>query len=395
MAPQSIALVLAGGGARGAYEAGVLSVLLPALPQGQRPNLIVGASVGAVNGAYLAATLPEGDDPALAAGRSLWEQLEWGDVLATPSLRDLDRIVRGTLTFTGLLSLHVPALLDATPLKKTLERLIPFERIGEHVESGRLIAAAVVATSALTGRSVVFHCGGTPDEVRDDKRGIDYVPATLTERHVRASSAIPAAFPAVEVEGGPAAGWYFDGGTRLNAPIKPALSLGAERVIVVGLNSIAPAGEDRIAGPKRPDLFAGAAHVIDALLADPLVEDIQTLTTINELVGERRTADHRKVPYIFIAPPERNTIGEIAREVFRRHYRGLLHAHRSPQLAFLGRLVDAGADPLHGELMSYLFFAPEFARALIKRGREDAEAWLEEPHDDGLWDTGPLGREKR
>ncbi len=395
MAAQSIALVLAGGGARGAYEAGVLSVLLPALPQRQRPNLIVGASVGAVNGAYLAATLPGGDDPALAAGRSMWEQLEWTDVLATPSLRDFERIVRGTLTFTGLLSLHVPALLDATPLKQTLERLIPFERISEHVESGRLKAAAVVATSALTGRSVVFHSGGTPDEVRDDKRGIDYVPATLNEQHVRASSAIPAAFPAVEVEGGPGAGWYFDGGTRLNAPIKPALSLGAERVIVVGLNSIAPAGQDRIAGPKRPDLFAGAAHVIDALLTDPLVEDIQTLTTINQLVGERRTRDHRKVPYIFIAPPERNTIGEIAREVFRRHYGGLLHAHRSPQLAFLGRLVDAGSDPLHGELMSYLFFAPEFARALIERGRKDAEGWLEEPHDDGLWDTGPLGREKR
>jgi NTE family protein len=395
MAPQSIALVLAGGGARGAYEAGALSVLLPALPQRQRPNLIVGASVGAVNGAYLAATLPEGDDPALAAGRSLWEALQWSDVLATPSLRDLERIARGTLTFTGLLSLHVPALLDATPLKKTLERLIPFERIADHVEAGRLKAAAVVATSALTGRSVVFHCGGTPDAVRDDKRGIDYVPTTLAEQHVRASSAIPAAFPAVEVVGGPAAGWYFDGGTRLNAPIKPALSLGAERVIVVGLNSIAPAGEDRIAGPKRPDLFAGAAHVIDALLADPLVEDIQTLTTINQLVGERRTRDHRKIPYIFIAPPARDTIGQIAREVFRRHYGGLLHAHRSPQLAFLGRLVDAGADPLHGELMSYLFFAPEFARALIERGRKDAEAWLEEPHDDGLWDTGPLGREKR
>ena len=290
MAPQSIALVLAGGGARGAYEAGVLSVLLPALPERQRPNLIVGASVGAVNGAYLAAMLPDGDDPALAAGRSIWEELEWSDVLATPSLRDLERIARGTLTFTGLLSLHVPALLDATPLKKTLERVIPFERIATHVEEGRLKAAAVVATSALTGRSVVFHCGGTPDEVRDDKRGIDYVPTTLTEQHVRASCAIPAAFPAVEVEGGPAAGWYFDGGTRLNAPIKPALSLGAERVIVVGLNSIAPAGQDRIAGPKRPDLFAGAAHVIDALLADPLVEDIQTLTTINQLVGERHIA---------------------------------------------------------------------------------------------------------
>jgi NTE family protein len=391
MAPQPIALVLAGGGARGAYEAGALSVLLPALPRDQRPNLIVGA----VNGAYLAATLPEDHgDPALETGRAIWEHATWSDVLATPSLRDLDRIVRAALTFTGLLSLDIPALLDATPLKHTLERLIPFDQIETNIREGRLIAAAVVATSALTGRSVVFHQGGTPDEVRDDKRGIVYVPATLNEQHVRASSAIPATFPAVEVTEGPAKGWYFDGGTRLNALIKPALSLGAERVIVVGLNSIAPA-EERIAGPERPDLFAGAAHVIDALLADPLVEDIQTLTTINQLVGERKTANHRKVPYIFIAPPQRDTIGRIARDVFRRHYGGLFHAHRSPQLAFLGRLVAAGADPLHGELLSYLFFAPEFAHALIERGRSDAQAWLEEPHDEGLWDTGPLGRRKR
>ena len=163
-------------------------------------------------------------------------------------------------------------------------------------------------------------------------------------------------------------------------------------MIVVGLNSIAPA-TDRIAGPERPDLFAGAAHVIDALLADPLVEDIQTLTTINELVGERtpsatagsRTSSSRRRGATRSA--------SIARDVFRRHYGGLLHAHRSPQLAFLGRLMDAGADPLHGELLSYLFFAPEFARALIERGRADAQAWLDEPHDDGLWDTGPLGRD--
>jgi NTE family protein len=388
---RSIALVLAGGGARGAYEAGVLSVILPALPEGERPNVIVGASVGAINGAYLAATH---ESLELNTGRAIWEQITWGDVLATPSIRDLDRIARAALTFTGLLSLDVPALLDATPLKHTLEKLIPFEEIGRHVDSGRLKAAAVVATSALTGRSVVFHQGGTPDAVRDQKRGIDYVPAVLTEQHVRASAAIPAAFPAVEVTEGPAKGWYFDGGTRLNAPIKPALSLGAERVIVVGLNSIAPA-IDQLAGPDRPDVFAGAAHVIDALLADPLVEDIQTLTTINELVGERRTEQHRRVPYIFVAPPERDTIGKIARTVFRRHYGGLLHAHRSPPLTFLGRLMDAGSDPLHGELLSYLFFAPEFARALIERGRQDAEAWLEEPHDEGLWDTGPLGRARK
>lgn len=377
-----VGLVLAGGGARGAYEAGVLSVLLPALPVNERPNIIVGASVGAINGSYIAATVPDGGDPTLAAGREVWERLHWGDVMATPSLKDLERLARGAVNFTGLLSLDIPSLLDTTPLGPTLERAIPFDAIGEHVDNGQLITAAVVTLSARTGRSIVFHTGGTPDSVRDDKRGIDYVPAALTETHVRASSAIPALFPAVRL----ADGWHFDGGTRLNAPIKPALAFGAKRVIVIGLHSIHPGqpGAD-----ERPDLAAGAALVLDALLADPLVEDLQTLTTINRLAGPER-----RIPYIFVAPPERDTIGQIARDVFRKHYGGLLHAARSPQLAFLGRLIDADADPLHGELLSYLFFAPEFAKALVERGRTDARAWLDEPHDEGLWDLGPLGRER-
>jgi NTE family protein len=385
MPDQPIALVLAGGGARGAYEAGVLSTLLPALPHDQRPNLIVGSSVGAINGAYVAATLPDGGDPTLHAGRAIWENLRWSDVLATPSANDLERLARALVNFTGLVSLDIPSLLDASPLAGTLERAIPFARIAENVETGALLAAAVVATSAKTGRSIVFHQGGTPDEVHDDKRRIDYVPATLTERHVRASSAIPALFPAVRIGDR----WYFDGGTRLNAPIKPALSLGAKRVIVVGLNSVGP---ERVEpGPEaRPDLAAGAAQVIDALLTDPLVEDMQTLVSINEIVGK----SERRIPYIFVAPPERDTIGQIARDVFRRCYGALHHVHRSPQIAFLGRVMDADADPLHGELLSYLFFAPEFARALIERGRADARAWLAEPHDDGLWDTGPLARER-
>jgi NTE family protein len=377
-----VGLVLAGGGARGAYEAGVLSVLLPALPRDERPNIIIGASVGAINGTYVAATTPDGGDLTLSAGRQIWEHLRWGDVMATPSLRDLERLGRGAINFTGLLSLDIPSLLDTAPLGPTLERAIPFPAIQEHVDNGQLITAAVVTMSARTGRSIVFHAGGTPDQVRDNKRAIDYVPATLNETHVRASSAIPALFPAVRLDDG----WHFDGGTRLNAPIKPALAFGAKRVIVIGLHSIAPG---RVGGDERPDLAAGAALILDALLADPLVEDLQTLTTINRLAGPER-----RIPYIFVAPPERDTIGQIARDVFRRHYGGLHHFAHSPQLAFFGRLIDADADPLHGELLSYLFFAPEFARALIERGRADAEAWLAEPHDEGLWDLGPLGRER-
>ena len=139
MAPQSIALVLAGGGARGAYEAGVLSVLLPALPEPERPNLILGASVGAINGAYLAATLPDGGDLGLEGGRAIWEQISWSDVMATPSVRDLERLARAALTFTGLLSLDIHALLDTTPLKATLER----DRSPERVRQRRRVQQRV------------------------------------------------------------------------------------------------------------------------------------------------------------------------------------------------------------------------------------------------------------
>ena len=163
-------------------------------------------------------------------------------------------------------------------------------------------------------------------------------------------------------------------------------------MIVVGLNSIAPESEQPAGtAHTRPDLAAGAAQIIDALLADPLVEDIQTLTTINELVGDQRAPDPvhlrraaRRATRSARSPATSSaaTIRSCCTSTARRSW---------PSSA---GSIDADADPLHGELMSYLFFAPEFARALIERGRADAERWLDEPHDDGLWDTGPLGRHR-
>src|SRR5262249_27494722 len=138
-------------------------------------------------------------------------------------------------------------LLDPEPLTATLRRLIPFAEIHRNVANPGvgLRSCAVVATAAHTNRTVVFHDGG-PSVPSDERRGIDYVPTEICEDHVRASAAIPVAFPAVEVrQPEDATGWYFDGGTRLNTPIKPAMKLGADRVIVLGLNSVAPA-------PKSP-----------------------------------------------------------------------------------------------------------------------------------------------
>ncbi|HEY1360050.1 MAG TPA: patatin-like phospholipase family protein [Thermoleophilaceae bacterium] len=390
---ERVALVLAGGGARGAYEVGALSVLFPALDaQGMRPTIVVGTSVGAVNGAYVASRAHEPVERVTAEGEEIWRELSWEQVvrpLASPGA--LERLALYLGEIAGIPGAEVPALLDPAPLAGTLAARVSFAQLHRNVADGALDAASVVGTSALTGRSVVFHDGGDPPG-HDPVRGIDYVPAALASEHVRASAAIPGLFPAVRVhEPEPAAGWYYDGGTRLNTPIKPALALGADRVVVVALNSIAAAPAE-LAGPDRPDALEGAAQLIQAVLVDPLVHDVRTLAMVNEMVAGagREVAGRRRVPYVFVAPRERDAIGRVALRVFRDRFAGATGALRSPNVAALGRLLAGARDPAHGELLSYLFFDGAFADALIELGRLDARRWLDEQHDDGLWQLGQL-----
>lgn len=385
-----MALVLAGGGARGAYEMGALSVLLPALDaRGERPEVIVGTSVGAINTAYLAATAADPVEQALEQGQRLWSELGFDDVLR-PLLSGAElRTALGSVgQFLGIPGARLWSLLDPTPLSRTLRERVPLRRIHANVVDRTLRSAAVVATSARTSSSVVFHDGG--GRVKPDReRAIEYVQTRLGLDHVRASAAIPGVFPAVRVAHPySCAGWYYDGGTRLNTPIKPALALGARRVIVIALNSLRSAG---VRG--RPEALDGASQIAQALLVDPLVHDVQTLATINTILGARAAAParagagpkHRTVPYILIAPREPNEIGAIAQRVFREHYSGLIHAASAPSVALLGRAFEAGSSAARGELFSYVFFAREFAKELMSRGAADARRWLARKHDDGPW----------
>jgi NTE family protein len=374
--------------------------LLPWLEQrhGQRPDVIVGTSVGALNTAYIAARAGEDMAKLMEEGCEAWRAIRYRDVLdPLLSLDELTTIGRLaiSLAFRGVAPY---SLLDPAPLAATLTRLIDFKDIHENVSDPNvgLRACAVVATAAHTNRSVVFHDGG-PNPASDERRGIDYVPTGVMEDHVRASAAIPVAFPAVHVEDPQdARSWYFDGGTRLNTPIKPALELEAQRLIVIGLNSVSPAPKFR----HRPDLFEGASQIIQGLLVDPVINDVETLATINKTLMHGRTAtegqDQQKViPYIFIAPKTPNRIGQIAGEVYRAYYDGLRGIRRSRDLALLGRLVGPTRSSTRGELFSYLFFAPEFAARLIELGRKDAEDWIEQRHDDGAWQRAPLPSSRR
>ena len=385
---ETVALVIAGGGARGAYEMGVLSALLPALEEdGRRPRIVIGTSVGALNAAFLASTLDLPAAEVVAEGRRIWGEIHYGQVLrglgSFSGLRRLGAFVGET---AGL-PLRATSLLDPAPLAATVAQLVSFDRLRDNVAGGH-VDAAVVTTSAQTSRSVVFHTRRR-SPARDDKRGIDYVRTQLTAEHVRASAAIPAVFPAVCVETPDSArGWYFDGGTRLNTPIKPAIKLGADRVAVIALNSIAAKG--RRPHDLEPDLAEGASQLIQAVLVDPLVNDIQTLATDNREVERarragRRPRDRRKLPYVFVAPRTVDAIGQLAADVFNAHYASPRALLRSRDMALLGRLVGGGKDAIHGELLSYLFFAPEFTRELLELGRRDGERWLAQKHDSGIW----------
>jgi NTE family protein len=221
------------------------------------------------------------------------------------------------------------------------------------------------------------------------------VPVRVQGEHVRASAAIPLLFPPVEVtRPAIAADWYMDGGTRLNSPIKPALNLGADKVIVIGFEPFAarPPIPD---SPAAPVLWDVAVNVLEGLLLDRVSADLRRLVAVNQFFVEGvaagpssaarayRTSKGRnpysKVSYALVAPPERGELGRVAERVFQQRFTGW-RALRSPDYPVMSRLLGGRARS-RGELLSFLMFDEVFIAELLELGRRDAQAWLERhPH---------------
>jgi NTE family protein len=386
---ERIGLVLSGGGARGAYEAGVLSVLLPELERrGQRPTVLVGTSVGALSAASLAVDADQSARRAAARLVERWRGWRLADVFhpiirwqaPLTALRYLGEVL-------GAPSMRLAGLLDPAPLRDSLHRLIDFSAVHRNVRNGTLECLAVCASPAANPRNTVFvEHQGRPD--LPSRPTVEYVTTTLSGEHLMASAAIPVLFPAVRVQQPSASqGWYYDGGVRLNTPLDPALELGVDRLVVIGTHSIAPKPSDFWSGhEKQPDLADGALQLLNATLLSPLIDDIRRLGQVNQLISgaasavaahrdTHRKKPYRQVPYMYIAPATRGALGDIASQVFRRHYRGF-QAVKTPDLAIVSRLLG-GESEQHGELISYLMFAPEFIDQAIALGNRDAHRWLE------------------
>jgi NTE family protein len=398
-----IGLVLPGGGARGAYEVGALSVLLPALEaRGERVTIVCGTSVGGINAAFAGALAerPAAEQAALMLER--WRSLRKGDVIS-PLLGPGTAI--GLLRLAGevleLPGLRAASLLDPSPLARNLERWIDWDRLHGNVRSGLLRAVCVVATSLDRGIPVGFVESERP--VPRSDASIEYVPTLLAGEHVRASAAIPLLFPPVEVEGPPAAaGHYVDGATRLNAPISPVLALGAERVIVVGYepwDARAPLARDGV--PRLADV---AANMLDGLLLDQVGHDVRRMLAVNAFFAEhpstgssraarayreaRGRPPYRRISYALVAPRTRGEIGALAEAVFRERYAGL-RGLRSPDFLVLARLLGGGRARSRGELLSFMLFDEVFIERLLEAGRRDAARWLGE--HPGFWTSESAG----
>jgi NTE family protein len=356
------ALVLSGGGARGAYQVGVLRELAAQgflAPGRARIDVAVGSSAGAINAAAVSGWVDD-LETGLTRLEAVWRGIRPAQVYRT-DMASLGRIGARwawDLSFGGA-TRHVQpkSLLDTAPLRGLLSQHIPFARIEANLARGLLHAVGIIATDLHTANGVIFLAapGDTPAWTRRRWR-IERTPITVD--HLLASSAIPIFFPSVEI-----AGRHFgDGSIRNTAPLSPAINLGADRIIAIGVSGPPPpmAASDALAPPTVAQI---AGVLLDAIMLDAIEVDVDHSERVNTSVlhCHAENGSFRTVDVLWIRPS--HLVRALAEEV----------AHRMPGVVrYL--LRGLGEDAAVTELASYLLFDTEFCGKLIDLGRRDVVA---------------------
>lgn len=363
------ALVLSGGGARGAYQAGVLRGLLDLglLRGDSRIDVVIGASAGALNGAGLAAFVDRPEE-GVAALERLWSNIEPQQVFRT-DVRSLGGIgarwVRD-LSFGGVLRHVAPkSLLDTKPLRALLAEHIRFDRIEANVESGALRAFAIPATNLYTADGVFF-VDARPDMPLWRRGRFSVERTRIRVEHLMASSAIPVFFPSVEIEGR----HFGDGSIRNTAPLSPAIHLGAERIVAIGVRRAGLPAEKAVAGRRAPPTIAQiAGALLDAVMLDAIEVDVEHSDRVNASVLGYATGNPREpfrwVDVLWLYPS--CGFAKIAAE---------LADHIPAVVRYLMR--GLGPDDATSELTSYLLFDAVYCGRLIEIGRADVQARRDE-----------------
>lgn len=355
------ALVLSGGGARAAYQVGVLkavSELLPRRTHNPFP-IICGTSAGAINALAIAGRT----GPLRLRIRKLefiWRNLQAENIYRTDTLGVAKNTIRLLLSLlhSGYSKNRAVALLDNTPLRELLEQLIRFRYIDEAIASGELTAVSTTAMDYGTGRSVTFFQGNHNAWQRNRRLGIR---TGLSVDHLLASSAIPTIFPATCID----QNYYGDGAVRQLKPLSPALRLGAEKLFIVGVSDN-PSHIDTIEKTEHPPSIGRMiSQLLNSAFIDSIESDLETLQSINKLaieIPERAKANNlRYIDYICISPSV--AIDEIAAE----------YIHELPRSVKLFlRAIGATSKGGGPSAASYLLFEPGFCRDLLDLGYRDA-----------------------
>ncbi len=359
--------MLTGGGARAAYQAGALLALAEVLPRGAVPfRTLCGVSAGGLNAAFLGAWRGDLEDAGHRL-RDLWLELSPERVFRTDSARMIGIGTRWMrdLSAGGLFHRsRINFLLDATPLRDFLHERLPLADLRRNIASGAIRGFAVTATSYATNAAVTFFDGAPEIQpwVRATRVGVR---TQIRLDHVMASASIPIFFPPVRIQGA----WYGDGSVRMTAPLSPAIHMGAERLLVIGVRRWREPSELQPARPPSrrdalpPSEIAGT--LLNAVFLETIEADVERLEMVNRLVDrlpEERRGTLRAIPTLVLRPTR--DLGQLAGDQYRRFPRFLRYV-----LSGIGAQADSGSD-----LLSYLAFEPVYVGRLLELGYEDTLA---------------------
>ena len=360
-------LVLTGGGARAAYQVGVLKGIAAILPRAvYNPfPIICGTSAGAINALSIAG---RAGPFRLRTSKleSIWHNLRASDVYRTNALAVATNVfhIAVSLLHSGYGIGRPISLLDNTPLREMLENYVKFDYLETAIGNGELEAIAISAMSYASGQSVTFFQGQQNIHPwnRARRRGEK---TELTIDHLMASTAIPSLFPAVQLQGG----YFGDGAVRQLKPISPALHMGAEQLLIIGVSDNATLANKAPQLEHSPSIAQIMGHMFNSAFIDAVESDLETLRSINRLASvipqslkdNNGITDLNAVEVLSISPSQ--SIDQIAEE----------HIHELPRsLKLFLKLIGATAQGGGTSAASYLLFEPGFSRKLIALGLSDA-----------------------